>query len=226
MMKLLSIAIQLVVILFAIVIHETSHGYVAYLLGDPTAKRSGRLTLNPIYHIDPVGTIILPIFLVLLNMPVFGWAKPVPVNPTYFKNWRRDMMLTAIAGPGSNILVATVSALILLFIKSLSPASIIYAFRFLRYGGKLPPLSFLVLIFVFSFMLNLYLAIFNLIPIPPLDGSKILAWMLPRSLLPSYYNLERYGFLILMGFIFLDSYIGILRLLASPVNYLLIKILS
>ncbi len=226
MMKLFSIAIQLVVILFAIVIHETSHGYVAYLLGDPTAKMRGRLTLNPVYHIDPVGTIILPLFLAITGMPVFGWAKPVPVDPSYFKDWRKDMMLVAIAGPGSNVIAATVSAGAILLIKSISPAALLYAIQFLNYGGKLPPLSFLALIFIFSFMLNLYLAIFNLIPIPPLDGSRVVAWLLPRRMLPAYYNLERYGFLILFAFIFLDSYIGILRLLASPVNYLLIKILS
>ncbi len=224
-MNPLSVVLQLAVVLFAVVIHETSHGYAAFLLGDPTAKLSGRLTLNPIHHIDPIGTIVLPLFLALFHMPIFGWAKPVPVNPSRFKDWRRDMMLVALAGPGSNIVLGVISGLALYFLKTLSPGAVVPAIRFLQGGGGLPPLSLLMVIFIYSFLINFFLAIFNLLPIPPLDGSRILAWILPRKLLPEYYKLERYGILILFLLIYLDSYVGIFRALASPIYHLLTRIL-
>ncbi len=224
-MNALGVVLQLAVVLFAVVVHETSHGYVAWLLGDPTAKLSGRLTLNPIAHIDLIGTVILPLFLALFHMPIFGWAKPVPVNPSRFRDWRRDMMLVAIAGPGSNIALGLASGIALYLVKMASPSSVVFAVRFIRNGGFLPPLSLLTVIFIYSFLINFFLAIFNLLPIPPLDGSRILAWALPRRFLPEYYKLERYGILILFLFIYLDSYIGILNALASPVYYLLTKIL-
>ncbi len=223
-MNPLLIFLQLVVVLLAVVIHETSHGYVAWLLGDPTAKLSGRLTLNPIYHIDPIGTVILPLFLALMHMPLFGWAKPVPVNPSHFRDWRKGMMLVAIAGPGSNIALGTLSGLLLFLMKKISPAANFFAMRFLTQGGNLPLLSLISLLLIYSFLINFFLALFNLIPIPPLDGSRVLAWILPRRWLPEYYRIERYGILILFVFIYLDSYIGILNALASPIYYALTKI--
>ncbi len=223
-MSLLLIFLQIVVVLFAVVVHETSHGYVAWLLGDPTAKLSGRLTLNPIPHIDPIGTIILPAFLAILHMPLFGWAKPVPVNPSRFRDWRKGMMLVAIAGPGSNIALGLISGFLLYLIKKYSPAANFFALRFLSQGGRLPLISLLSLMLIFSFLINFFLAIFNLLPIPPLDGSRVLAWIMPRRWLPEYYRLERYGILLLFIFIYLDSYIGILNALASPVYYALSKI--
>ncbi len=224
-MNALSVVLQLAVVLFAVVVHETSHGYVAYLLGDPTAKYSGRLTLNPLHHIDPVGTVILPLFLALFHMPIFGWAKPVPVNPARFRDWRKGMMLVAIAGPGSNIALGAASGILLIFLRKLSPASVFFAIRFMREGGPLPFISLFVLLFIYSFLINFFLALFNLLPIPPLDGSRVLAWLLPRRLLPGYYSMERYGILILFLFIYMDSYIGILNAMASPIYYLLNRIL-
>lgn len=165
-------------IIIALTFHEFSHGYVAYKFGDPTAKNAGRLTLNPIKHLDPLGTLML-LFL------RFGWAKPVPVNPFFFTGDRRSKMaLVAIAGPVSNLILALISALIMGFMAAFAAGNTInlIIFRFLDQ---------LVLI-------NIVLAVFNLLPVPPLDGSKILGGFLPPALEEKYYRIERYGFLILM----------------------------
>jgi len=160
------------VVLIAITFHETAHGWVAYKLGDPTPKVTGRLSLNPISHLDPLGAL-------LLLVTGFGWAKPVEVNPFYFKGDRRQgMMLVALAGPLANVLVAFVAALIFNY----------WGFR-----------SGLGRQFLYNLIIiNIYLAAFNLLPVPPLDGSKILAWLLPRSKANFLYTLEGYGPLILM----------------------------
>ncbi len=171
-------------LLFALTLHELAHGLVAYRLGDPTAKMAGRLTLNPFRHLDPLGTIAF--FFIK-----FGWAKPVPVNPRYFRDPKRDMLWVAMAGPLTNLGVAIVSAI-------LSKAIWIF-------GGILPysrateaillPLSAML---VASVWINLVLAIFNFLPIPPLDGGRILAGLLPDRLASSYQQLERYGFVIVI----------------------------
>ena len=173
--------------LVAIVIHEAAHAWMAYRLGDPTAKIMGRLTLNPIAHIDPVGTILLPLFLILLKFPiVFGWAKPVRFDPYNLANPRRDSALISLAGPFSNLALATILSLVLRL--TLMPFS---------------PFSFLARILFPFIFLNVVLAIFNLIPIHPLDGGKVLVGFLPKK--EAHYVdvfLNRFGILILFLLIF------------------------
>src|SRR5215475_1640344 len=164
----IDIFFQIVVLLFAISVHESAHAWMANRLGDPTAKMLGRVSLNPIVHIDPFGTILVPALLVLFGFPAFGWAKPTPVDPRNFKNLVRDDVLTAVAGPVSNFLTAFVAVICLAFIRRGS-------------GGDMPP-SFggtdvgspLATMFGLAIWINVILAVFNLIPLPPLDGSHVL----------------------------------------------------
>jgi Zn-dependent protease len=183
------VAMWAVPVLFSIVLHEVSHGWMAYRLGDDTAKRMGRLTLNPIHHVDPVGTVILPLILIIMGGPVFGWAKPVPYNPYNFRpdvNIRNGAMWVALAGPGSNLGIALVFSFVLVAAqKFLSGAPSIIYFSVTQLAQ-----AFIVI--------NLVLASLNLIPIPPLDGSKILMRFLPTEYERYFLMLERYGFLILL----------------------------
>lgn len=182
------IVIWAVPVLFSIVVHEVSHGWMAYRLGDDTAKYMGRLTLNPLPHIDPVGTIILPLILIVIGGPVFGWAKPVPFNPNNFNrniNVRNGMMWVALAGPVSNLIIAFASSFILVAI-----------FKFFPSPSSTIHLSITQLFKAFV-LINLILASFNLIPIPPLDGSKVLMRFLPPKYDSYFFLLERYGFVIL-----------------------------
>ena len=152
---------------------------MAYRLGDQTAKDAQRLTMNPIAHIDPIGTVLLPAFLMFSGMPVFGWAKPVPFNPAHFKDHRTGTMLVGAAGPGSNILIAVAAGILFRFFATSLP--LIFA-------------EFLI----FLCLINLILAAFNLIPVPPLDGSRIAAWFMPNHMLRKYAKLERFGMLIVL----------------------------
>ena len=179
------------VILFALSVHEFSHGMIAYRLGDPTAERAGRLTLNPLSHLDPLGTLML--FLVH-----FGWAKPVPVDPRYFQNPRRDMLWVALAGPASNMALAFLSGLLFRWMNANAGAVLA-----LPFGNSLVTMVY------FSVMINLGLAVFNLLPIPPLDGSKILAGLLPPEYDGMLYNLERYGPGVLFGLIIFGYLTGV-----------------
>jgi Zn-dependent protease len=186
---LIRVFIWAVPVLFSIVVHEVSHGWMAYRLGDDTAKRMGRLTLNPLPHIDPVGTVILPLIMIIMGGPVFGWAKPVPFNPYNFNrnvNARSGAMWVALAGPVSNLGLAFISSFIFVAVQKFFPGlpSFIY-FSITQLAQAL--------IFI-----NLVLAFLNLIPIPPLDGSKILMRFLPPKYSPYFLLLERYGFLILI----------------------------
>jgi Zn-dependent protease len=178
------VATWLIPLVIAIVLHEVSHGWVANAFGDPTARRKGRLSLNPIRHVDPVGTIVLPLILAVSGAPVFGWAKPVPVVAHRLRNPRWHMMLVALAGPGMNLLLALLGALAWAGLRWLSPPAS-------------PGWAFLVLN-VFNFVLiNVSLAIFNMLPVPPFDGSHVVESLLPRALAARYARLARYGLPIL-----------------------------
>jgi Zn-dependent protease len=213
MNKVLEIIIQLGVVLFAISLHESAHAWVAYKFGDPTARNLGRVTLNPIPHIDPIGTIIFPIILAVIGGPVFGWAKPVPVNPYNFRNPRRANMIVSAAGPGSNILAAGAGVIIFLILKHGGVFS-----GDLAYGIKLVIFK----IFLYLIILNIFLAIFNLIPIPPLDGSGIVEGMLRGEALHYYETIKPYGFIILLVII----YAGVLDVIARPIISLISSILG
>jgi Zn-dependent protease len=177
-------------ILLAITVHEFSHGWVADRLGDPTARLAGRLTLNPLKHLDPIGTLVFVI------TRLIGWAKPVPVNPYNLKNPRRDMLWVSLAGPGANLLVALGSAAVFHILKGMLFSSPL--------GLKL--MTPLFLMAQISVSINIALAIFNLIPVPPLDGSKILMGLLPPTQAASYARLEPYGFIILLVLIMSNAF--------------------
>ena len=200
------IAIAIVVILLSLTVHEFSHGWVAAKLGDPTAKLSGRLSLNPIAHIDPIGTIALPVLMAIMHGPIFGWAKPVPVNPLYFRRditMRKGMLLVAAAGPVSNIILGTLGAVALGLL--------------FRTGIVIPGAHGYVYLFFYYFIfINLLLAFFNFIPIPPLDGSKILYGLFPENMARKYAEIERYGFILLL--LIIVTPIG--QLLLSPISYI------
>ncbi len=178
--------IQIIVLMLAISVHESAHAYSADRMGDPTARYLGRVTLNPLPHIDLFGTILVPLMCMLFSNFIIGWAKPCPVNANNFKNPRRDNMIVAFAGPFSNILLAALSSIIFLIFSFLLPIK-----------GTLAELFFAQLIF-----LNILLALFNLIPIPPLDGSWILRGIIPINWVYSYDSIQQYGFLIVIILMF------------------------
>jgi Zn-dependent protease len=179
-----SLVLSAPAILFGLTIHELAHGLVAWRLGDPTAKAMGRLTLNPLRHLDPIGTVALFLFR-------FGWAKPVPIDPSYFRHPTRDMALSALAGPAANLLTAAVTGLLL------------RGFHLAGVAG------FPVVLLQYFVLFNLILCFFNLIPIPPLDGSRLVYYFLPPELAAKYGQLERYGFMILIGVILLGRLSGV-----------------
>jgi len=186
----LATVLWLVMLIPSIVFHEYMHGYAAYRLGDPTAKDAGRLSLNPLRHIDPIGTVVLPLLLWAGGGPIFGYAKPVPINPRNFADIRRGDFITGIAGPAANLalaLVGSAGAWLAYYLAATSPsaANIIFAIS-------------LALV-----QTNLVLMFFNLIPVPPLDGSSIIPLFLPDRALHTWYSLQRYSFVLLIGIIWL-----------------------
>ncbi len=202
--SLAGLIISIPIFILAMVIHEVAHGWVAYKLGDSTAKYSGRLTLNPIPHIDLIGTIILPIWLVAIHSPVvFGWAKPVPINFLSLRNPKKDIISVGLAGPLANIIFA--------FILGMSSR----LFPFLH-----TPL--LTEVIFYSILVNLILAAFNLIPIPPLDGSRILFGLLPDKAAMEYMRIEKYGFIIL----FILLWFGFIDWFVNPMVGILAKIIG
>ncbi len=176
----------------AIILHEISHGVVALWFGDDTARRAGRLTLNPIPHIDPFGSIILPALGALAGIPVIGWAKPVPVNPARLRNGRRDMLLVSLAGPVTNLLLMFASALV---VRALYHP----AFGGAVFFDQLPIAVQIALSFA---IVNLFLGIFNLVPIPPLDGAALFERVMPREWLPGWEKFRPYGMLVIFALVF------------------------
>ncbi|MCK5139791.1 MAG: site-2 protease family protein [Thermodesulfovibrionia bacterium] len=216
-MDIQKIVVSVLPILIAITFHEVSHGFVANRLGDPTAKFMGRLTLNPIAHIDLVGTILMPILLFYLSNGqfVFGYAKPVPINPMNFKDPRKDMAISAAAGPITNIVLAILSQVILMHI--IVPVSV-----FLPESVSITVLRPLALMFKFSIEINIILAVINLIPIPPLDGGRVLVGFLPHKQAVSYSKIEPYGFIIVIV-LFIS---GIASIIIYPLVSLLYSIIK
>lgn len=207
--ELLELIIRIPVVLFSLTIHEVAHGYAAYKLGDPTAKNLGRLTLNPIKHLDPIGAICMLLFR-------FGWAKPVPINTRYFKKPRSGMAISALAGPLSNLLISFVSYIISVYIATLSAQNDMFGWNYfgdliiVNDAGKI--LYILYLFFETMFVMNIFLAVFNLIPIPPLDGSRILFVFLPDKY---YFGIMKYEQYISIG-LMAALWVG---LLDAPLNF-------
>jgi len=200
--------VRLPPLVLAITVHEVAHGLVAKRLGDPTAANAGRLTLNPIKHIDPIGTIIVPIFLYLFSPILLGWAKPVPVTFNLLNNPKRDMIWVAAAGPASNIAMATIwTGIIWALVESLLPISGI--------TGEL-----LYQMASFGILANVFLAVFNMVPIPPLDGGRVLAGLLPEPQAAILSRIEPFGILIVIGVLLLDFYTS----LDIVVPYLLVPV--
>ena len=199
-----TLLIWVIPVLFAITVHETAHGWVASKLGDHTARMMGRLTLNPIKHIDPVGTILVPALLYLSSAGfLFGWAKPVPINFSALRSPKKDMLWVALAGPGVNLLMAIGWLIIVAIANTLN-------------------IPFLVLMGGAGIFVNLLLAIFNLLPIPPLDGGRVISSLLPGRLAYQYDQLEPYGLFILVGLLFL----GVFQNIIWPIIYSLLVGLS
>lgn len=184
MTPLLERGLLFVLVIPAIVLHEFAHGWAAWRLGDPTARTAGRLSLNPLRHIDPFGTVLLPLLLAFMGLPVIGYAKPVPIDPRYFRDYRIGMLVTGLAGPATNLAIATVAGIVV------------------RATVWMSGVAAIVPLLAYQFALvNLVLLFFNLIPVPPLDGSRVLPVFLSDRAMASYHQWERYGILIVFAFI-------------------------
>lgn len=194
---LFQIATWLIPLIIAIVFHEVSHGLVARRLGDPTAEERGRLSFNPIRHIDLFGTIILPLLLAISHAPIFGWAKPVPVNYRRLRQPRRDMVLVALAGPGMNLLLAVVGAVVLAATLSVSPNPDSLTTTLIAGNA----LNFV--------LINIFLAVFNLLPIPPFDGGHVVQGLLPPSAATAFAKIGRYSLLVLIVLLLVLPALGV-----------------
>jgi Zn-dependent protease len=198
--------IALPVLIFSIVVHEVAHAYVARMQGDNTAYMLGRITLNPIPHMDPLGSVLLPGIMALTGGPILGWAKPVPVNARNFRNYKRGDILVSLAGVASNLVLAVVFTLLLAATLAAGAA----------FPEQTRVWGVLGAMFGTGIYINLLLAFFNLLPIPPLDGSHVMVYLLPVKLAVKYRELGRYGMLILFALLFLGGF----RFLLAPVDSL------
>lgn len=183
------IIFQLAILIFSVVIHELSHGFVADRLGDRTARDAGRLTLNPLSHLDPIGSFLVPLLTYFMGGFILGWAKPVPYNPFNLRDPKKHGALIASAGPASNFLIAVVFG---------------FLFRLAAFFG--PEFAAIGIMFVYVVQINILLGIFNLVPIPPLDGSKVLFGFLPDRMAALQWKLEQYGFFIVLFFLFAGGF--------------------
>lgn len=220
------IAVQVLPILLAITLHEYAHGWVARKLGDRTAELGGRLTLNPLAHVDPVGTVIFPAMQYFLtNSIFFGWAKPVPVNPSYFANPRRGMMWVALGGPAANLIQMAIAGVMLHGLVAFQPQLPTLLFSQTAPQGLgqsiIVPIS-LMLIHAVHF--NALIMAFNLIPIPPLDGSRVAYALLPIQVARKYATIERYGMILIFGLLFLFP--GFLHAIIGPVRRLALALVG
>ncbi len=195
------IFISLIVLLFSLTVHESAHAWTADRLGDPTARLLGRVSLNPLVHIDPIGTVLFPLIAAFSHVPLIGWAKPVPVSIRQLSNPRRDYMLVAAAGPASNLALAVIAAIVLRLV-SVTPVTL----------GEPNVSAPIATLLVQLRQINVLLAVFNMIPIPPLDGGNVLAGLLPRPLAVPFASLRPYGFLLL----YFLMYTGMLTMLVAP----------
>jgi len=215
-----SVLIQFAVLLFSLSLHEAAHAWTADRLGDYTARYLGRVSLNPRAHVDLIGTILFPLLQFVTNLPLIGWAKPVPVNAAHLRNPRRDQMLISLAGPGSNLLAAAVALAILAFLKLSSTQAggmlmnMIATMHIPHQKSVIAPLLGIVF---FVLIINLALALFNLIPIPPLDGHWMLYGLLPYNAAQVLERISSYGFLVLYGLMFLGAF----RFIFIPVHWTL-----
>ncbi len=207
------IAVWSLPVLFAITVHEVAHGWVARRLGDPTAFMMGRLTLNPLKHIDPVGTVVVPLVLLVLGGFIFGWAKPVPVTWQNLRNPRRDMALVALAGPGANLIMA-IGWGVVAKIGYLIAVDIPFAGQPMIYMGGA------------GILINIILMVLNLLPLPPLDGGRVMTGILPGPLAYKFSRLEPYGFFILLGLLATGILGDILGPVVQAVLHLLYSVLS
>jgi len=205
---------QVLALIMAFSVHECAHAWTAWRLGDPTAKMLGRVTLNPSKHLDPFGSVLMPLVALVYHWPLLGWAKPTPVTPRNFKNYRRDDIIVTIAGPVSNLLLATAALILLLFIKHIIAGGKVAVFTAMALAMHIPGVSTenlpalfpIALLLYYVILINLLLFVFNLVPFPPLDGSRILRHFLPYNALAVYDRMGVFALWIFMlvagGFIF------------------------
>ena len=220
--KVIEIAVQLAVIFFAISFHESAHAWVALKFGDPTARDLGRISLNPLHHIDPFGTVLLPILCIIIHAPIFGYAKPTPVNLRNVKNARLANFWVSAAGPISNLLVVAASVIVLVLIRVVSPETVKGLLSGVFQAGIAAPIAFILLQLI---VINLILGIFNLIPVPPMDGSGILFSLLGRRGMRLEFFFHRYSMVMFLLIIVLMN-VGFFSMVLRPVLNFVIGIIT